>query len=65
MGENGLEIIFGETVKNLVFEKAEKSTRKNNKHTSTNLDFHYFSLLFTVFVTCSYIFLQFFLIKAM
>ncbi len=31
MGENSLNIMFGETVKKLVFERAEKNTMTNNK----------------------------------
>ena len=34
MGENDLDIIFGETVKKLVFQKSKENIRKNNKTTS-------------------------------
>ena len=37
MGENGLEVIFGETVKKLVFEKAEKNTRNTPTNTGNNI----------------------------
>ena len=39
MGENGLEIMFGETVKKLVIEKSIEKRKNNTKNTSKNTAF--------------------------
>ena len=56
MGENGLDIIFGETVKKSVFEKTEKNIREANKQQVKQTYVRYCSLLFAVFAIFSYIF---------
>ena len=54
MGENGVEIIFGETVKNIVFEKVDK-THKEIQHIRVK---RIVSLLFhRLFYSVSYLFL--------
>ena len=56
MGENGLEFIFGETVKELAIEQSENNTRKNNRNHSKNLTMPLAFIVFLVSAMFSYSF---------